>query len=127
MVTKYSDITSDLMAHPVHGDLVFKTNLNSIKESIRNLLMTDKYERLHQPDVGSDIRGLLFDLASPVTAELLRTNIETTISNYERRVKILNLSVTIDSIGHSYNVSLLFAVINSGEQGAMEITLDRVR
>ena len=63
----YSDIPNSFVAHPVSGDVTRKRNEDSIVQSIRNLLLTDRGERLFQPDVGSDIRAVLFENISPQT------------------------------------------------------------
>lgn len=61
----YSDLRSDLAVNPATDDLLLTTNEASIEQSIKNLLNTNRYERVFRPDVGSSIRSLLFENSGP--------------------------------------------------------------
>lgn len=123
----FSDMTSGLKTHPIHGDIVLKVGIAAVKESVRNILTTNKYERLYKPSLGSDINALLFELPTPMTVQALKDNITTAITNFEPRVRILNLTVTVSPDDSTYYVSLFFAVVNSNETSTLDITLERVR
>ena len=64
-VTFFSDFFTDFSRHAQTGELNKKTNENAVKQSVRNLLLTNKGERLFQPTVGSNLKALLFENASP--------------------------------------------------------------
>jgi phage baseplate assembly protein W len=89
----YSDIFTNFTAHPDLSDLVIKKNEDAVKQAIRNLLLTNKYERPFQPDLGSNINAILFEPATSLTAGILETEIRNVISNYEPRVQIDGLTV----------------------------------
>lgn len=123
----YSDFLIDLNPHPVVKDIVKYTNEHAINSSIRNLLLTNRGERLYQPDVGSDIRKLLFEPIADSTAELLSSLIETTIRTYETRAKVTSVVVTPFEDKNLYVVTITYYTINSQQAVSTNITLNRVR
>lgn len=123
----YSDFLIDLNPHPVVKDIVKYTNEHAINSSIRNLLLTNRGERLYQPDVGSDIRKLLFEPIADSTAELLSSLIETTIRTYETRAKVTSVVVTPFEDKNLYVVTVTYYTINSQQAVSTNITLNRVR
>jgi len=88
-VRSWSDLNLDFIAHPVSKDIVLKTDVEAIKRSVRNLIMTNRYERPFHPEIGSGVRGVLFELISPTTAVILQSEIRQVITNFEPRVDLL--------------------------------------
>ena len=72
----YSDFFTDFSAHVNTGQLNKKTNEDAVKQSVRNLLLTDMYERPFQPTIGCNLRGLLFENFTPDTQLLAKKYIE---------------------------------------------------
>jgi phage baseplate assembly protein W len=123
----YSDFLMDLNPHPIVKDIVKYTNENAVSKSIRNLMLTDRGERLYQPDIGSDINRMLFEPMSDGISELLSTYITNTINVYEPRAKVLNTEVVPDFDNNLYSVYITFMVINKQEPITVNISLRRVR
>lgn len=123
----YSDFLNDLTPHPVTGDIVRFVNENSVNRAIKNLINTNKGERLFQPDVGSDIYKMLFEPMSQGVADLLSTSIQSTISNYEPRAKVINVIVAPDYDNNSYSITVNYIIINTSNPIALNVTLARVR
>jgi phage baseplate assembly protein W len=121
----YSDFPKDLSKSPINDDLTRITNENAIKESIKNLLLTDRGERLFQPNIGSDIRKILFENMTPDVLVILKDYIETTLENYEPRCSVLDVKVSGED--HQVFVQIIFAVINNENPVTLDLTLDRVR
>ncbi len=124
---RYSDFLTNLTPHPNTNDLVRNTNLEAIKRSIRNLILTDKDERLMQPKIGSNIRKALFDPMTEQTASRIRQYIVETIGNYEPRAKVITVDVRADEPNHLYTVNIFFYAINKPEPVSLTVTLYRVR
>lgn len=124
---RYSDFLVDFTPHPNTKDLVRNTNEDSVRRSIRNLVMTDKYERLMQPKIGSNIRKMLFEPMNEVTEHALTRQIEETIGNYEPRAKLINVDIQSDYNNQLYRVFIYFFVINKPEPVSMTVNLYRVR
>ena len=79
----YSDLRKDMEVNPITNDLALKTDEESVKESLKNLIPTNKGERLFQPNLGSDVVKSLFDNMTPASIKVLETSIKNTINNYE--------------------------------------------
>lgn len=123
----YSDFFADLTVHPNTEDLVRYTNEDSVKRSIHNLLLTNKYERMFNPDLGSNINKILFEQISVSSASMLKTYCEETINNFEKRAKLIDIQVDSDEINQSYRVTIYFYVVNKPDPVGLAINLYRVR
>lgn len=124
---KYEDIDLDFIAHPITGDVTTKSDLEAVKRSVRNLVMTSKYERPFQPFLHSGIRGMLFEPLSPITAFSIRQNIIDVIKQYEPRAVLMDVQVFADSEKNGFNVHIYFRVINTEEQVVVGLLLERLR
>lgn len=123
----YSDFLADLTPHPVVKDIVRYTNEAAVNRAIRNLIQTDRGERLYQPEIGSSIRQLLFEPMVASTGDLIRKFVQDTITNYEPRVKVLNVEVLAYEERNAYVVTVTYIIINKQDPVQLTITLDRVR
>ena len=123
----FSDFMSDLEQVPGRADVARVINENAVKQSIKNLLMTDRGERLMQPDIGCDIRGSLFENIDANTVLILKENIKSTIRTYEPRCIVKNVVVQANIDQNIIRVTVLFTVINSNKDSSLTIDLSRVR
>lgn len=123
----FSDFYTNFNVHPQTKKLARYTNEESVKRSIRNLILTDKYDRLFQPELGCRIRNLLFENMSPVIEESIKSTIVETIEIYERRARIIDIIVQSNEARNSYDIYIYFQVINSVNPVSINITLYRAR
>lgn len=123
----YSDFLNDLTPHPVIKDIVRYTNEAAINRSIRNLLSTNRGERLYQPDVGSDINRLLFEPMDTTIADLISVAVRDTIARYEPRAKILNIETLVIPEQNAYTINIFYLIINRQDPVSLTVTLSRVR
>lgn len=123
----YSDIGKDLLLNPVNSDVSRKINEEAIKESIKNLVLTDRGERLFQPNVGCDIRAMLFENFTQETVDTMRNMVFETIEAYEPRCELLGVDVVGQIDSNDIKVIITFAVINNEEPTTLEILLNRIR
>jgi len=124
---RYSDLDLNFIVHPVKKDINKLRDQFAVVQSVKNLLLTSHYERPFQPELGSNIRKLLFDQLDNITASNIDTEIRQVLSNYEPRVRILLLEVTPDPDINSFRVQLQFLIINSTEPVTINFLLERVR
>ena len=123
----YSDFYTNFNVHPQNKRLVKYTNEEAVKRSVRNLVQTDKYDRLFQPEVGCRVRSLLFENMSPVIEEEIKNTIRETIEIYESRARVIDIIVQANESRQSYDVYIYFEVINSVNPVSINITLYRAR
>jgi len=126
-VETHSDFHKDMTLSPVNFDVARKIDEDSIKESLRNLILTNRGERLFQPNIGCDIRSLLFENFTPdmvITAKEMITN---TIKAHEPRVELIGVDILSSIDDNKINVVIVFSVINKQEPLTLTVTLDRVR
>jgi phage baseplate assembly protein W len=123
----YSDLDLDFIAHPTTKDVVVKTGADAIKRSVRNLILTNFYEKPFRPGIGSSAVKLLFDNMSPLVSNFLENAIAEVIQNYEPRVQLVNVTVEADYDNNGYTARLDFIVLNRNEPLTTTIFLERVR
>lgn len=124
---RYTDFTTAFAPHPVSGDLARTTDIDAIKRSVRNLILTDKYERLLNPKIGSNIRAMLFEPMDATTAAALNSYIQESIRNYEPRANLMQLQVIPDYDNNLYTVTIIFGVTFSEQTASIELFLERIR
>tara|TARA_B100001093_G_C26703348_1_gene960086 strand:- start:317 stop:718 length:402 start_codon:yes stop_codon:yes gene_type:complete len=123
----FSDLRSDLAVNPANDDVILSVNEKAIETSIINLLQTNFYERPFQPEIGSNIRSLLFELATPQMQYNLKEAVLETIENFEPRCQILDVLVESNEDEHSLKVYITFQAINAERPVTFDLVLNRVR
>lgn len=123
----FSDFLVDFDPHPNTQDLVRNTNEMAVKRSIKNLIFTNKFERLMQPNRGSNIINLLFEPISSITSGILRNTITEVIEQNEPRVKLISVEVEPIEQNQSYRVYISFFIINRTEPSSLVVNLYRIR
>ncbi|AGR47774.1 baseplate wedge subunit [Sinorhizobium phage phiM7] len=123
----YSDFFNNLDIHPISEDVAVKTNENAVRQSIRNLILTDTGERRMQPNLGGNIRKLLFENFTPQTVVTVKERIRNLIREEEPRANLREVIVTSMEDNNAIAISVVFSVINRQELVSMEVVLERVR
>ena len=127
-ITKiYSDIDFTFTKKPVTADVTLSYDDQAVIRSIRNLLLTNHFERPFNPDLGSNLNALLFELVSPLTAASLEREINTMIDNYEPRARVNEVIVTPLPDNNAYNVYLSFYIENATLPTTVTLLLERNR
>jgi phage baseplate assembly protein W len=123
----FQDLDLRFIAHPVTGDVPTLKNEDAIKASVRNLVMTNFYERRFHPEIGSQVTSLLFEPASMMTEILIKNTITETIVNYEPRVKLVNVKVISSDDNNTLYVSIEFMIVNTTQPITLNLSLKRSR
>ena len=123
----YSDLDLDFLMHPTTKDVVKKVGPESIKRSIRNLILTNFYDRPFRPGIGSNAQKLLFENATPLTAGFLQDAIKEVLKNYEPRIRLEAIKVQFNYDDNGYNVGLKYTILNTSEPIITTIFLERIR
>ena len=124
---QYKDLDLAFTKHPIKKDVNKHVDDMAVINSVKNLISTSRYERLFQPEIGSSVRSLLFEPMDTITASALKRAIIETLSNYEPRVTVDEVSVSPDYDNNTYSVGMTFTIINRTEPIIIQFFLQRDR
>ena len=104
------------------------TDVEAVKRSVRNLILLNTFEKPFHPEIGGDIRGLLFENMTPLTGAVISRKVEDTILNFEPRARLVGVATTPNFERNEYNVTVYFYVVNAPTE-LVEVTqiLERLR
>jgi phage baseplate assembly protein W len=123
----YKDLDLNFLAHPTTKDVTKKTGDEAIKRSIRNLILTNHYDRPFRHYIGSNVQKLLFENLNSLTANFLKNSIEETIKNYEPRVQLQQVTVDPDYDNNGYKVVMQYIILNTTLPVTTTVFLERIR
>ena len=107
----FKDLSASFQTNPLSNDLIALKNESAIARSVRNLVLTGQGERPFQPVLGTGVNNLLFDNMDKLTASAIRSELRTTIENYEPRVEINEIIVEADFERNAFDVTLQYFII----------------
>jgi phage baseplate assembly protein W len=123
----YADLDFSFTRTPGKNDIALSYDEMAVIRSVRYLLLTKNYERPFQSNIGSRIEQLLFEPVDYLTAQSLKTEIETVVNNFEPRVKLIQVTIYEKLEDNAYSVSLEFYIGNNVEPTAINLILERTR
>ena len=126
-IKDYTDLDLDFIAHPITGDVTKKVGPDAIARSIRNLVMTNYYDRPFRSQIGSNALKMLFENIGPLTAINLEQAISDVVTNFEPRAKLIGVKVKADPDNNGYSAKIAFYVKNRPEPFQTTLFLERVR
>lgn len=126
MTKKYRDFSLNFTPNPATGDVSLVSDENAITQSIKNIILTDKYEVPFKPNFGGNIRALLFELMSPFVTNDTRTRIISAIENYEPRAEIVDVFVTENRKGDGIDITIVYRARTSTENVVINFFLSRI-
>ena len=111
-----------------NNDVNKVTDVEAVKRSVRNLMLLNTFEKPFHPEIGGDIRGLLFENMTPLTGAVISRKVEDTILNFEPRARLVGVATTPNFERNEYNVTVYFYVVNAPTE-LVEVTqiLERLR
>ena len=123
----FKDLDLNFTIHPIRKDINTHKNEYAIINSVKNLVLTNHYERPFQPEIGSNIRRLLFENVDSITAAQIEREITETVENFEPRVQVSKVTASADPDNNGYKVTLEFFVINNANPITINFFLERIR
>ena len=123
----YKDLDLDFGRNVVTNDVNKLTDAEAVKRSVRNLINTNHYDRPFNPIMGSNVRDLLFEPYTELTAVSLAFKVREMIDFYEPRVEIIGLEVNPQQDRNSYFMRLEFVIVGTQEPVIVETFLERLR
>ena len=124
----YSDLNLNFNKNPATKDVAKLKDVEAVKRAVRNLILTNRFERPFHPEIGSGITNLLFEPLDPITANSLSRVIGEVITNFEPRAQLISVDARPNPDTNSYEVTIDFRVINvPGELVSLTTMLERSR
>lgn len=126
--TVYSDVDFSFRLIPVSNALALKKDEEAVKQSVVNILSTNRGERPFLPYFGANIRAYLFENFDNVTANLVEDEIRTALANYEPRVRVTNVEVNARPDNNSLRITLEFDIVSPREVStSVDFVVERLR
>ena len=123
----FSDLNLDFLQNTATKDIQKIEDVDAVKRSVRNLINLNHYEKPFHPEIGSNLRAMLFELFSPQMNHAISKEIDLLIRNYEPRCRLVNVATIPDAERNRYQVSISFYVVNHPEPIIVETFLERIR
>ena len=123
----YKDLNLDFQQNTATKDIQKMLDVESVKRSVRNLINLNYYEKPFHPEIGSNLRGLLFENITPQISHYIGKQIEMLIKNYEPRCRLVDVSNRPNLDKNGYSVSISFYVANTPNPVVVETFLERLR
>jgi|TARA_B100000902_G_scaffold116366_1_gene117148 phage baseplate assembly protein W len=122
----YSDIDL-LFERKPSGDIYRKTDADAVKQSVKNIVSTNRYEKPFEIFYGANITGMLFELADAGMGTHVEDQVKSAIQDYEPRAKILRINVFSNPDRNTLQVELLFRVTSTEQEVELQTTVSRLR
>ena len=123
----YKDLDLNFGRNPITNDVNKLTDVEAVKRSVRNLINTNHYERPFHPEIGSDVRAMLFEPMTPLTAQNLQRKVAEVLHNFEPRINLQQVLATPDIDRNSYQLKIMFYVVGVAGDVTVETILERLR
>jgi phage baseplate assembly protein W len=123
----FSDLDFNFTAHPVTKDLSRRFDENAVKTALKNLILTRNYERPFHSEIGSPIRSLMFEPATPMLGVMLRQAIFDVVNNFEPRVQLTQVDVSVSDENNAIYITIEFKIVNTERPLTLDLTLERTR
>ena len=121
----YKDLDLFFTAHPITGDVATKSDSDAVRRAVRNIVLTNYYERPFKPSLGGNVRGLLFELDTDRKVNRARRGVAKAIESFEPRVN--NVRCTFDVEGNTLDVTVFYNIINGLNTQEIQFTVNRGR
>lgn len=125
-IVPYKDIDLTFSAK-ASGDVYKKTDAAAVRQAVKNLILTNHFEKPFVPKFGANIRDLLFELADDDTEYEIESSIRSAIENYEPRAEVISVAALSLPERNTITATIVFRVINTTEEVTFTINLARLR
>lgn len=122
----YSDVDLSFVPKP-NGDIFKKTDAAAVKQSVKNIILTNHFEKPFLPFFGGNVRSLLFELAYDDVGEETQENIISALQRYEPRARVLNIDIQVEQDNNNLRVTIEFQVVSTEEIVVFTTVVSRLR
>ena len=124
---QYKDLDLSFGRNVVTNDVNKLTDVEAVKRSVRNLINTSHFERPFHPEIGSNVRAMLFEPMTPLTALNLQRKVQVVLVNFEPRIRLVQVLARPDFDRNAYDLRIMFYVIGTPQPVVVETFLERLR
>ena len=125
--SKYSDLDLFLNPHPITKDITVKSDTDAIKRSVKNIVLTNYYERPFKPSLGGGVRNLLFELNTSRRIKRFGKQLKKVIENFEPRVSDVSVLIDDASDRNALNINIGYVIKGDASGRRVEFNVSRVR
>lgn len=125
--SRYSDLNLQMIPHPLKKDIIPLKDDAAVKNAVRNLLLTNFFERPFNPTMGANLRGLLFEPNDAITRLAIEDGIRNVLEQFEPRIENINVIVQTTPNENEYRIVLVFSIKENDSVQDLEINLRRLR
>ena len=122
----YVDLDILFTSHPVSKDVTLKKDADAVKRSVRNILLTNNYERPFKPNFGANLRGQLFELQGIGAKRKIVGDIKEALYALEPRVRNVRVAIG-ENNRNNIDVMVQYDIINGLGRDSVDFTVTRVR
>ena len=123
----FKDLDLDFGLNSVTKDVNKLTDAEAIKRSVRNLINTNNYERPFRPEIGSGIRGLLFEPMTELSSHFMKLKIAEILNIHEPRIILDDIQIEANMDENAYNTKIIFRIVGTLEPVVVDTFLERLR
>lgn len=123
--SKFTDLDLTFTSHPITGDITTKKDTDAIKRAVKNIVLTNHYERPFKPNFGSNLRGLLFELGTPTAYVRIKEAIADELNILEPRINVDHIQ--LNQMDNEVMISLFYSIKGDVGQQSVDFTVRRVR
>ena len=123
----FKDLNLDFQQNSATKDIQRVEDVEAVKRSVRNLISLNHYEKHFHPEIGSNLRGMLFENITPQMSHAISKEIDNLIKNYEPRARLVQIATMPQFDRNAYAATISFYVQNSPDRIIVESFLERVR
>ena len=126
-VRRYTDLNLMFAPHPYSKDILTRKNVDAVKTSIQNLILTKNYERPFHPEIGCQVSSLMFENMVPSTVAAIERSVRNVIEKFEPRAYLIDVQVVDNSDNNALDIEVTFALNNVALPVTVTTTINRVR
>lgn len=123
----YTDLNLSLQLHPIRLDIIPLRDDAAVRNAVKNLILTNTYERPFHPELGGNLRGLLFEPADVITRIAIKDSIESILADHEPRINKVKVFVENFDEKNAFRITISFNIKQDDSQTEVEILLRRLR
>ena len=124
---RYKDLDLNFQVHPIKKDINKTLDEVAVIYAVKNLILTNHYERPFHPEIGSNLNKLMFENMDSITVSVMRKEFEQVIKNFEPRVNIKEIEITPEYDENRFSVKMTFYILSRTEPVTIEFFLNRER